>query len=102
MLVTPHVISRQWLGPLKGFTAHEAIRILNLPQGTRFWQPESFDRLIRDETGYRRVRHYIEWNPVKAGLAQSPEDFPFSSATPGISQAAGRRPDPPGDKIVLC
>jgi REP element-mobilizing transposase RayT len=28
LLVTPRVIRGRWLGPLKGFTAHEANRIL--------------------------------------------------------------------------
>ena len=37
MLATPSVPSRSWLGPLKGFTAHEANRILG-SAGSRFWQ----------------------------------------------------------------
>jgi REP element-mobilizing transposase RayT len=28
LLATPHVTARYWLGPLKGFTAHEANRML--------------------------------------------------------------------------
>jgi REP element-mobilizing transposase RayT len=104
MLITPHVTSRHWLGPLKGFTAHEAIRTLNLPSGTRFWQPESFDRLIDDDAGCERVKRYIEWNPVKAGLVFQPEDFPYSSAsvltnaeiTPPALRGASRRAKPGG------
>jgi putative transposase len=79
LLITPHVPSRKWLGSLKGFTGHEAIRILNL-KGSPFWQDESYDHLIRNDEELARVRHYIEWNPVRAGLAAAPEDFPFSSA----------------------
>ena len=79
LLVTPNVPSREWLGSLKGFTGHEAIRILNL-HGVPFWQDESYDRLVRGDEECRKVKHYIEWNPVKAGLAALPEDFPFSSA----------------------
>jgi len=40
LLVTPHVIATRWLGPLKGFTAHEANRSLGTT-GKPFWQDES-------------------------------------------------------------
>jgi len=45
MLVTPGVVSAKWLGPLKGFTAHEANRILGRT-GT-FRQQESYDHVVR-------------------------------------------------------
>jgi hypothetical protein len=78
LLATPHVLAAQWLGPLKGFTAHQA----NLLLGTRgpFWQEESFDRLVRSGAEFDRIRAYIEQNPVKAGLALTPEQFMWSSA----------------------
>jgi hypothetical protein len=79
MLITPHLASRQWLGPLKGFTAHEANRILGQAPA-RFWQDESYDDVVRSEGGRERVRRYIENNPVKAGLALTAEDFRWSSA----------------------
>jgi putative DNA methylase len=84
------VPSKEWLGPLKGFTGHEAIRIPNL-RTRPFWQDESYDHLIRNDEEWLRVKRYIEWNPVKAGLAALPEEFAFSSATPGGSPAAGRK-----------
>jgi REP element-mobilizing transposase RayT len=78
LLVTPHVLATKWLGPLKGFTAHQA----NLLLGTHgpFWQEESFDRLVRSDEQFDRIRAYIEQNPVKAGLAPTPEAFSWSSA----------------------
>jgi putative DNA methylase len=78
LLVTPHVLATKWLGPLKGFTAHQA----NLLLGTHgpFWQEESFDRLVRSGEQFDRIRAYIEQNPVKAGLAPTPEAFSWSSA----------------------
>ena len=78
LLVTPAVPSPSWLGPLKGFTAHEANCILGTA-GSRFWQDESYDHLVR-EGEFQRIRRYIEWNPVKAGLAASPQEFSWSSA----------------------
>ena len=43
LLVTPLVATARWLGPLKGFTAREANRILGLT-GSPFWQDESYDQ----------------------------------------------------------
>ena len=85
--VTPLVTSRQWLGPLKGFTAHRSNQFL--ARHGRFWQDESYDHLVRDDREFQKVRRYIEQNPVQAGLAASPEEFAWSSATPGQSPAAG-------------
>jgi putative transposase len=79
MLITPTVVSTKWLGPLKGFTAHEANRIL-ARTGKPFWQQESYDHVVRSSSGLDRVCRYIENNPVKAGLVTRPEDFPWSSA----------------------
>jgi REP element-mobilizing transposase RayT len=79
LLVTPRVRARIWLRSLKGFTGHEAIRLLGL-KNVPFWQDESYDHLVRNDEECARIRRYIEWNPVKAGLAGSPEEFPWSSA----------------------
>jgi hypothetical protein len=48
--------------------------------GQPFWQDESYDRLVRNQTEFDRIVNYIEMNPVKAGLVAKPEDFPWSSA----------------------
>jgi len=63
---------------IKSFTAHEANKMLG--RTGQFWQPESFDRYIRNAKHYTSVIRYIENNPVKAGLCSSPEKWPFSSA----------------------
>ena len=38
--------------------------------------------MVRDETEFRRIANYIEMNPVKAGLVNTPEEFFWSSARP--------------------
>jgi REP element-mobilizing transposase RayT len=45
-----------------------------------FWQRESYDHWVRDDDELERIIRYVEANPVKAGLAATPEDWPFSSA----------------------
>jgi REP element-mobilizing transposase RayT len=81
LLVTPKFPSTKWLGPLKGFTAHEANKIMGM-QGQHFWQDESYDRLVRTETEFGRIKSYIERNPVSAGLVTASEEFPYSSGRP--------------------
>jgi putative transposase len=46
------------------------------------WQPSFLDRRVRDSLEYTRFKDYIWQNPVKRGLAQRPEDYPYSSANP--------------------
>ena len=46
----------------------------------RLWQPEYWDRFMRDAEQKRKAVRYIEHNPVKAKLCRAPEEWPFSSA----------------------
>lgn len=56
------------------------------------WQREFWDRHMRDEQHCAKAKHYIEWNPVKAGLVREPHKWGYSSAR---GFRAGR-PEPPG------
>ena len=62
----------------KSFTAKEANRILGT--SGRYWQPDYFDRFIRDDAHYVNAVAYIHQNPVKAKLVTKPEDWPYGSA----------------------
>ncbi len=79
LLITPLVDLAKITHSLKRFTAREANRILALT-GKPFWQDESYDRLVRDRDEFERIRRYIEYNPVRAGLVTLPEEYPWSSA----------------------
>ena len=79
LLATQFVPLARWLGPLKGFTANQAKRALRLRDGA-CCQNESYDHLVRSDEEFRRIQRYIEWNPVKAGFVQKPEQFRWSSA----------------------
>lgn len=64
---------------IKGSSA----RAINLARGSAgaLWHPDYLDKLIRDEQAYDKIRLYIEWNPVKAGLCHEPDRWPYSSAS---------------------
>ena len=44
------------------------------------WQRGFSDARVTDERSFRQHQQYIDDNPVKAGLANSPEEFLFGSA----------------------
>jgi REP element-mobilizing transposase RayT len=70
----------------KSFTAKEANTILG--RSGAFWQPEYFDRFIRDEQHLANAIRYIHDNPVKARLVGRAEEWPYSSASKTRSNAS--------------
>ncbi len=53
---------------------------LGIPDTKHLWQREYWDRYIRDEEHFHSAVDYIHQNPVKAGLCERAEDWPWSSA----------------------
>ena len=43
----------------------------------RLWQPGYFDRILREEDDVFAVARYVLNNPVRAGLVDAPEEYPF-------------------------
>ena len=62
----------------KSFSSKAANRILRR-SGT-FWQREYHDRFIREEGHFRNAVHYVERNPVTAGLVRKAEEWRWGSA----------------------
>jgi len=62
----------------KSLTAVEANKVIE--RSGRFWQPEYWDRFMRDNEQQQKAVHYIENNPVKAKLCRTAEEWLFSSA----------------------
>jgi putative transposase len=82
---------------IKNHSARQANLILKRT-GEPFWQPESYDHWIRNETEFDKVADYIEANPVAAGLVQRAEDWIWSSAAGQEASAtkAGQEAYPTG------
>jgi putative transposase len=62
----------------KSYTGRMANRLL--AREGDFWHVDYYDRFIRDEKHLERAVLYIHGNPVKAGLVERAEDWPWSSA----------------------
>ena len=56
----------------------------NYCSGGEIWETSFYDRRVRNLAEYRAFVDYIHQNPVKAHLAVSPSDYPYSSAFPGF------------------
>jgi len=94
LLVTPAVALPKLTKSLKGITAKRANAIL-ASTGSRFWQEESYDHLVRHEQEFQRIQSYIEANPVRARLARNASEYRWSSAgwaTGGSPADQGVRP----------
>jgi putative transposase len=66
------------VGIVKGNFSYRAKKEL----GYQFeiWQPGFSDERVWDRESFLRHRSYIDNNPVKAGLADKPENYPYGSA----------------------
>ncbi len=56
-----------------------------LQSNSPVWQRGFADRRIRNRADFLTHRDYIHHNPVRAGLCQQPDVYPYSSA-PGIGK----------------
>lgn len=63
---------------IKGRFSYRAKKELGY-QG-EIWQPGFSEVRITDRASFLKHRKYIEQNPVKAGLADKPEKYPYGSA----------------------
>jgi putative transposase len=64
---------------IKGASSHEIHKL----RGRRMeiWQQGFHDWTVRDASDWATKAQYIALNPVKAGRAQNPWDWPYSSAS---------------------
>lgn len=63
---------------IQSYTGSKCNEVLGL--SGPFWQRETYDHFVRDEDELIRIIHYIEKNPVVAGLASKPDEYRWSSA----------------------
>ena len=64
------------LHSLKRHTARQSNLILG--RSGSFWQDESYDHVIRDETKPERMIQYVIYNPVKANLVKEQENWKWT------------------------
>jgi putative transposase len=65
---------------LKSYTARRANAIL--ARHGAFWQRENYDHVVRDKAELTRILAYVIRNPVKAGLVEEWEAWPWTYLSP--------------------
>ncbi|NER06375.1 MAG: transposase, partial [Okeania sp. SIO3C4] len=60
---------------IKGYSAKQILKIMT--HIGHVWQSERYDRIVRNHLELTNMWEYIRQNPVKAGLSDSPENYPF-------------------------
>ena len=77
---------------VKGFSAWK----INRQRGSKgsLWQDERYDRIVRDAAEFLEKWEYIRNNPLRAGMASSPEDYPWLYERGDMRAQAGK-PVPP-------
>ncbi len=70
------------LRKLKGSTSRACNLVLN--RTGPFWQHESYDHVVRDADELKRIVEYVLNNPVKARLADTPEEWEYNYVNYGL------------------
>ncbi len=74
--VAMETIIKTW----KGYSSRMIRRYLGLTGDEKpLWQAGFHDRYARSEQHLMRMKAYVHFNPVKAGLVDDPLDWPYSS-----------------------
>jgi putative transposase len=94
LLLTPSLTTslEKALQFIKGGSSHQIRKARN--QKMEIWQVGFHDWTIRDANDWQTKVEYIHTNPVRAKLVQSPQDWPYSSASGKFSL------DPIPDKFL--
>ena len=73
-------ILSSWIGGLK-----RAISVALKSQ--RLWQPGFFDHILRNDESYAEKWNYVRDNPVRAGLVELAENWPYHGEVVVIARA---------------
>jgi len=95
VLITPLTNLEKAVQFIKGGFSYRAKK--ELSSNLEVWQKGFSDHRIRDARDYAEHILYIRQNPVRAGLCEIEEEFPYSSAQDGFEldpAPQGLKPDP--------
>ena len=82
LILTPAETLERALQLIKGGFSFRAKKELGF--GGEIWETSFHDRRIRHENEFLQFREYIHCSPVRAGLSEKPEKYPYCSAAPAF------------------
>jgi REP element-mobilizing transposase RayT len=72
----------EWIGALKTVVGKQLLRLgIQKPH----WQEGFFDHVLRNAESYSQKWDYVRMNPVRAGLCQEAEDWPYQGEIVSIA-----------------
>jgi len=72
----------EWMGGLKTVLGKQLLRLgIQKPH----WQEGFFDHVLRSAESYSQKWDYVRMNPVRAGLCEKPEQWPYQGEIVSIS-----------------
>jgi putative transposase len=73
-LPTEGITLTKWIQALRSVTGKQLLRLgFQKPH----WQESFFDHVLRSDESYAQKWEYVRMNPVRAGLTQTPEEWPY-------------------------
>ncbi|MCU0548396.1 MAG: transposase [Leptolyngbya sp. Prado105] len=75
---------------MKGYSAKKIAAAMN--HIGVVWQDERYDRIVRDAHEFENFWNYIRLNPVRAGLSETPEQYPFLWQQPSLDLSSNQFP----------
>lgn len=80
-----------WIGGLKRAISAALLKeaqATRLPvKGRSLWQPGFFDHILRTDESYAEKWNYVRENPVRAGLVEVADDWPYQGEIVVIDRA---------------
>jgi REP element-mobilizing transposase RayT len=64
----------RWIHALRTVVGKELLRLGNQKP---HWQEGSFDHVLRNAESYSQKWEYVRMNPIRAGLVEDPDDWPY-------------------------
>jgi REP element-mobilizing transposase RayT len=65
---------RSWIQSLRSVIGKELLKLrIDKPH----WQEGFFDHVLRSSESYAQKWDYVRMNPVRAGLCETPDDWPY-------------------------
>jgi putative transposase len=71
----------EWIHALRTVIGKASLR---LGHQKPHWQEGSFDHVLRSAESYGQKWEYVRMNPVRAGLVEHPDDWPYQGEIVGI------------------
>jgi putative transposase len=68
----------KWIQMWKGLSSRRIAKAFEI--APPIWQADYFDRYLRSAENYSEKWDYVEQNPVRAGLVEKIDDWPYRGA----------------------